>query len=262
MEILKKTDCIENNMISASFRTITSDYTAHQHEFFEIEYVISGSGYCIIDGMRYPIRENVLFFMTPANIHAVETDNAHIINLMFPYNLSSTNSLYSLVVQNNSPSYELTPKDGQLIYSLLLEIIDAVNTEKYEYAIHFLSPVVRKLASLSNTNEPKPISYITRALLFIVEKFNTHISLNDVASHVGLSSSYLSMLFQQQTGENFKTYLNNMRFDYATKLLTFSDLSIQEVCIQSGFQDYPNFTRQFKKIYGETPNSYRVTSRR
>ena len=261
--MLRKADCIENNMISASIRNVSKDYNAHQHEFFEIEYVISGSGYCIIDGVRYPIKENMLFFMTPANIHAVETDNANIINLMFPYNnLSSTNSLYSLVVQNNSPSYKLSSKDGQLIYSLLLEIIDAVNAGKFEYAIHFLNPVVRKLASLSSINDPKPISYITMALLFIVENFNTNITLNDVASHVGLSSSYLSMLFQQQTGKNFKTYLNNMRFDYATKLLTFSDFSIQEVCFQSGFQDYPNFTRQFKKIYSETPNNYRIKSRK
>ena len=69
--------------------------------------------------------------------------------------------------------------------------------------------------------------------------------------------SYLSALFQQETGICFKTYVDNLRFHYAENLLKTSDSNIAEVCTLSGFCDYANFSRRFRQIYGVTPEEYR-----
>ena len=81
--------------------------------------------------------------------------------------------------------------------------------------------------------------------------------MTETAEHVGLVPVYLSKLFFKEIGVNFKVYLDNISFDHATKLLTFSNTSITDVCTQSGFVDYANFHKRFKKKYNMTPKEYR-----
>ena len=54
-----------------------------------------------------------------------------------------------------------------------------------------------------------------------------------------------------------KEYLNNLRFEYAKKLLTESELTVQEVCDSCGFDDYPNFIRRFKNRFNMSPMQYK-----
>lgn len=54
-----------------------------------------------------------------------------------------------------------------------------------------------------------------------------------------------------------KKYLNNMRFEYAEKLIINSDMSIMQICKECGFNDYPNFVRRFKQHTGFYPLEYK-----
>ena len=95
-----------------------------------------------------------------------------------------------------------------------------------------------------------------------MENFKNGISLEDAAENVGLSKAYLSDYFVKQTGINFKEYLDNLRFTYARTLLEFTDNSVNDVYQESGFKDYANFTRRFKKKFGFTPSEYRKKRRK
>jgi len=44
--------------------------------------------------------------------------------------------------------------------------------------------------------------------------------------------------------------------------LTNSDMSVSEICYESGFEDYANFLRRFKVIYGMPPGQYRQISKK
>ena len=55
----------------------------------------------------------------------------------------------------------------------------------------------------------------------------------------------------------FKKYVDNLRFEYALKLLTNTESNIYEVCKQSGFNNYENFIRRYKKKYGISPLEYK-----
>jgi AraC-like DNA-binding protein len=52
-------------------------------------------------------------------------------------------------------------------------------------------------------------------------------------------------------------YLNKLKIEFACKLLMDQDLSIMEVCFDSGFNNLSHFNKQFKKITGLTPSEYR-----
>ena len=254
MKLLEKTSQIENGIISASKKHFDGAFYEHSHEFFEIEYILKGNGKYFINGKDYPIHDKMLFFMSPSDFHAIENCNAEIINVMFSCNLCDSHTLFSLFSPNTDSAIQFSEKDSILIEQLLFEILSSENTD---YQIQFLRCILYKLASVSTKNHDKTITHVQSAIVYLLENFRLNITLESTAKHLNLAPAYLSKLFSEQTGINFKVYLDNLRFDYALKLLSFTNMSVLEICNESGFYDYANFTRRFKKKFNCTPSGYR-----
>ncbi len=258
MNLLKKTDNIKNGIIHASRKIFRGNMVQHRHEFFEIEYIISGSGVCTVNGTEYPIEENMIFFMTPADFHGFSSENSELINIMFSCEYVNTEDLFGLTSSNLHCMKLSDEHDIRLVKALLCEIISCFDRVNIENALTFLSALTVKLTSFSPENERKLPSDICRVMLYLLEHFKEGVRLEDAADCVGFSSAYLSTMFRKHTGTTFKGYLNSLQFDYATKLLAFSDKNVQQICYESGFSDYSNFERRFKKRFGCSPKEYRA----
>jgi AraC-like DNA-binding protein len=63
--------------------------------------------------------------------------------------------------------------------------------------------------------------------------------------------------FKANTGMTLIEYLNQMKVGLACRLLMDRDISMQEVCFDSGFNNLSHFNKQFKKITGLPPMKYR-----
>ena len=255
MKIFDKNDFINNQMISASMKDIQGDMGAHGHNFYEIEFIVDGSGIYEIDGVEYEIKKNTLFLMTPASVHAIRNSNATLINVMFSYEYGKE-SLDFQVLLTGSPCFYFDSVDGAFLYSLLFEL-SRISEDQPSYALLLTNCVLNKLRLNSTTPASASSSYIQRAILYMLENFRTGVTLAATAKHLGLSSAYFSDFFRSRMNLNFKDYLDDIRFSYAKKLLSLTDMSIKEVQFQSGFYDYANFARRFKQKYGITPSEYR-----
>lgn len=80
-----------------------------------------------------------------------------------------------------------------------------------------------------------------------------------VADSMGLSKRYLHKLFSD-SGTTFGAWVRDERLMRARTLLAdprFNYLSIKEIAFQQGFNDIPNFSRQFKAQYQQTPSELR-----
>lgn len=95
------------------------------------------------------------------------------------------------------------------------------------------------------------------ALAYIHENYNKNIQLEDVAEQVYLSSAYFGILFKKETGENFSSYLTNLRMEKAKELLKQIDQNISEIAYQVGYANKRYFSRIFKKNVGVTPQEFR-----
>lgn len=88
--------------------------------------------------------------------------------------------------------------------------------------------------------------------------FNSYaLTLESLAEHFSLSPPYMSRLIKEKSGKSFTDWITEMKLEHAKQLLASSDASIREVGESSGYVDYPNFMRRFKKIEGMTPGEYR-----
>lgn len=82
------------------------------------------------------------------------------------------------------------------------------------------------------------------------------ISLKTVADAVGLSPSYLSMLFKKEIGMNLSEYLTVVRIHKSKELLCRTSKMVYEVASDVGFHDYRYFGQIFKKYTGQTPRQF------
>lgn len=82
-------------------------------------------------------------------------------------------------------------------------------------------------------------------------------TLQSIASHVYLNSSYLSKIYKLETGEGISEYMYRMRMEKAARLLTETGDKIYEIAQRLGYLKTSYFIKLFKEKYGLTPQEYR-----
>ena len=119
MEHLTKNHFIENGYVSAERKQNSGFYDTHFHDFFELEYVLSGEGSYAVDGIDHPIQAGQLFFLTPFNFHRVDMQDTALYNVMFSGNGCNDPVLQSLVQQ--APLCLSVPQQDRPFYEVLLQ---------------------------------------------------------------------------------------------------------------------------------------------
>ena len=87
-------------------------------------------------------------------------------------------------------------------------------------------------------------------------------SLSNVARTYGVSLAYVSECVRTQTGKTYKELLQKHRMETAARLLRRSDLNIQQIITQVGYENTSYFYRLFHKRYGQSPREYRNARQR
>ena len=92
---------------------------------------------------------------------------------------------------------------------------------------------------------------------YLKQHYSEDININNVAEAVHYSPYYLSRLFKEEIGLTIIEYLTEIRLAAAKDLLENTELNLNQVALQSGYQDPSYFSRLFKKNAGISPNEYR-----
>ncbi|HEU5077623.1 MAG TPA: helix-turn-helix domain-containing protein [Opitutaceae bacterium] len=98
---------------------------------------------------------------------------------------------------------------------------------------------------------------IRKAIAYLADDPARPFSIDELASHCGLSSSRLSHLFKTQVKLTPRQFSENLRMDLAAKLLSHTGLTVAEVAFKAGFTDPLYFSRRFVRTFGRTPMATR-----
>lgn len=126
-----------------------------------------------------------------------------------------------------------------------------------EYKAYMARIVTACIRSLELKEAHRRNRLLDKALAFMHENYHADLSLDDVAGHVGMGSSYFSTYFKQETGQSFVEYLTALRLDKAKQLMADPGLRLYEIAGLVGYNDVKYFSRVFKKVTGVTPAEYR-----
>jgi len=256
MERFKKEQYIGSNGISAFDKIFDGFCKTHWHEFYEMEYIIDGSGEYIVDGISHTVSPGMLFFMTPLNFHSVAMSDSHIFNVMFSEKVCDNTFLSDLMEKHPNGVIIVPQQDRSFTEAVFKELSNADRDSSYcEY---LLNVILGKLSSYGNKSCRTSPSPLSNTLLFLLNHFRENPSLAEAAEHSGYTPTYFSEIFKRETRETYKNQLDRLRFEYAQKLIKYSDMSVFQICRESGFDDYANFIRRFKKRYGISPREMKL----
>ncbi|NLJ90509.1 MAG: response regulator [Clostridiales bacterium] len=98
---------------------------------------------------------------------------------------------------------------------------------------------------------------IHTAIKFIKENYNKDLNMAVVSNYVSMNYSLFSYVFKEYTGHNFVHYLKNLRINEAKILLEDTNLKVNEISQQVGYNNEKHFMKIFKETCGVSPSEYR-----
>lgn len=98
---------------------------------------------------------------------------------------------------------------------------------------------------------------INKVYQFIMDNYSDNPSLEQVAKTANMSATAFCRYFKSRTNKTYIQILNEIKIGNACKLLIDNDLSISQVCFETGFNNFTHFNSQFKRIIGITPTQYK-----
>ena len=257
MERYLKKDYIGKGEVSASLRIVSGNCKPHPHDFFELEYILSGEGEYNVDGVGYGVSPGMLFLMTPISFHSVRSDGLELYNVMFSEEPCDSDALAEIALKG-SLALEIDEKQRPFFESILSELCRAENGGKY--SSHLLNCLLWKISSYANLSVTEPPA-ASRGMFYIISHFRENPSLAETAAYAGFAPTYFSSLFKKTVGVTYKEYLDRLRFDYAKKLAETTEMTVMEIASESGFDDYPNFIRRFGERFGRSVTDIRREKR-
>ena len=91
---------------------------------------------------------------------------------------------------------------------------------------------------------------------YINDSITEEITMEKLADRFHFHARYISRQFRDYTGLTIRTYILDKRIALAKRLLA-EGCNVTKACWRSGFNDYANFLRSFKKYAGISPGRYK-----
>ncbi|WP_461206239.1 helix-turn-helix domain-containing protein [Clostridium sp. DL1XJH146] len=122
--------------------------------------------------------------------------------------------------------------------------------------IEFIQHIGERLVIIINSNTESNV-YIKQMKDYVKKYYTEDFNIKEVATEIGLTTSYMSTLFKKSTGQTYKDYLINYRLLKAKELLSNTTESVATISRKVGYENENYFSKIFKIKVGVTPSQYR-----
>lgn len=174
-------------------------------------------------------------------------------NSMYAYYL--INDITLELVQTAKLTFRSDCNQAELIQELQKKIR---GISKVEECLDYFIGLLERLWVWRSEGSDKYGELIEKVKLYIRENYhNDQLSLHETSKQIGVSSSHLSKVFSQETGQTMTEYLTATRIGRAKEMLKTTRYKTFEIAFQVGYSDQHYFSNLFKKVTGMTPMEYR-----
>lgn len=247
----------------------------HWHNFCEITYVQRGNGSYFVNGVQYDMKEGDLIIFNNVEPHGwmVESEEMSLLVMVFSMGLvSDLNSTYLKPFIERGSNFKNKLESGDFLISEILNMIKEIKREYedkskgYQLLIradvlriftflirHYQNDSIETRKSETLDDKRKTMKRLEEAFQYINRHYSEKITLSEVAKSVYMSENYFSSYFRKVANVSFMDYVTELRLKKACELMKTTDMNINEIALESGFNNMSNFYRIYKKHVGEIP---------
>lgn len=269
---------IHKNVYLQKHNRYTPPYE-HDHEFFEIIYVLSGKCENNIFGSTDILKQSDLCLMSPSVKHSIWTEDGIIIDILL--RRSTIQNVFSNIFRGKGIISDFfansiylrdfatclifrTDGDKNIREQILGMYGEQLDSDEYSESIisNMLMIFFSKLARgyKDTAAYPRTVRAQNESVSQIMSMITddpAEITLPDIAKRLGYSVVYCSRYIKKITGHTFSELLKKVRLQKAEDLLSNTVISISEISVICGYENPENFNRTFRQNYGIPPSVFR-----
>ncbi|PRB00195.1 AraC family transcriptional regulator [Chryseobacterium sp. MYb7] len=246
--------------------------------FFELVFILSGTGQHCINKHSFSYSNNHMFLLTPQDCSQFWIDTTTRFFFLRFSNIYLKNDKISkenikrlefiLENANHKPGCILKNQTDKTLVRPIVEALirEAVNKDVYHSDITtqlintLIVIVARNIAKylpqkIDEASESRIISILNyiQANIYEPEKIRTE----NICKEFGFSENYLGKYFKKHSGETLQSYVNNYKTTLIEHRLKHSSNRISEIADELGFTDESHLNKFFKTQRGKSPKAYR-----
>lgn len=244
------------------------NFDCHWHEGVEILGFVEGNARVICDSQIHHVAEGDFLIVNANQLHMIESDapgcRYHCLILERDYCRTHGVDIEKL-------SFEVQFRDPSMMVGL--NRIWAETEQNRPYAkLRIEAEVLMLFAKLCDRHLPngctvsvqndRPVDLVKQTITFLNHHYREPLSLDEICAAVGFSKYYLCRTFRSVTGQTIVDYINLQRCRSAQSMLMRGECNVSECAEACGFSSISYFTRQYRRIIGETPSATRHAARR
>jgi len=221
-----------------------------------------GSGYCQLQGNRFTIGAGQVLAIPPGTPHEYGASKAAPWTIWWAHVTGA--GVSALLDHAGFTERSVINVPAVLnVASLIDEALTALERDDSQSSLIAASgAMTHALTLLASKRSPGPSLPAEDAVGTVIDYLRAHsaahVSRTELANLVNLSKSYLAELFRKSTGMSILSYQIRQRMAVARELLDTTNLPISAVAGQTGYADPLYFSRQFRRIHGMSPETYRA----
>lgn len=235
-------------------------YTNYR-DMFLIHFVRSGKGELSIHNKLIDLKENDIFLIRPgerATYTASTEDPWHY--YYFAFNGAMSSELIQRTAFRDNHSH-FSMQDGRLADMISEAAIQIENCRVADlFALEHLFKFMSLIVDDSGLHGP-PISqsqqYVSQAQHFIQLQYSQPIRVAAIAKRLNINRSHFYRIFRECTGVSPEEYIIDYRLQQAKKLLSDTQIPINEIAQLVGFASYSTFYTLFNRLIACSPSTYR-----
>lgn len=235
----------------------------HRHQAVEALWVIQGSIRVQVNDRQHSLNAGDLLFINANDHHATEAASEDNLVLCLQHRFPESLSIEISPEQTN-PVMKARQNDIRTVLAHLWWE-HKYQQSHWQFAsetlLSRLQLILLRYFSVAPSDAPAPadaeswrIQQITR---YLEKNHRENISLSGLAEQFGLSESYLSHYFKDQTGSTLVRWLTQLRLERSLSDLVQTDTAISELALNRGFPSIKSYNSAFKREYHCTPSEFR-----
>ncbi len=235
-------------------------FPGEAHSMLELTYVDRGSIHSVTDGQELVLRQGQVAIYGPGQWHVQYADidvAPSFVTITFDILGNNLEALQNQVIH-------LSQRGVQVLQQLLQER-DKTDQYASDMMLCLLQQLLLILLRESNTPQSGPRTakavhsenaIIRRAQQYISTHIRERLTVPVVASHVKVSASYLTALFNKNLQISPAEYIRRIKLQESKQMIREGDMNFTEIAAALQYSTVHHFSRQFKEKFGITPTEY------